>query len=58
MEYLLIYYGYSKYYQCVRKHYIEFNSLANLIKYIADANIKKFTIYQKCDIVDLEDVND
>ena len=58
MKYFLVYYGYSKYYGCNRKHYLEFNNIINVIKYIKDNKLKKFTIYEKCDIVDVEDIEE
>lgn len=58
MTWLVIYFGYSKYYGCVRKHYVEFNDFGHLFKFLKDAKIKKFTIYQKCDIVDIEDMEE
>lgn len=58
MKYMLVYYGYSKYYGCMRKHYVEFNNFAYLLKHLKNGNIKKFTIYQKCDIVDVEDMEE
>ena len=54
MTWLVVYYGFSKYYGCVRKHYVDFNNFGNMVKFLKNKDIQKFTIYQKCDIVDIE----
>ena len=56
MNYMLVYFGYSKYYGCKRRHYIEFKDFSYLLRHIINNNIKDFTIYKKYDIVESEDI--
>lgn len=54
MNYILKYFVRSEYPGMMRRYYMEFDKLANLIKFIKDGNIEDFTIYQKYDIVEIE----
>lgn len=54
MNYILKYFIKSKYIGFMKKQYIEFEKIGNLIKFIKDNNIYDFTIYQKCDNLNIE----
>lgn len=51
MEYILKYFVRSEYPGVMRRYYMEFEKITNLIKFIKDNNIYDFTIYKKYDIV-------